>query len=261
MSLTRFSDFGTKLCGHSGILQLMDDLGKPLPKDMPSYQLGGGNPAQIPAIAAMYRAQMEKILANGTEFDDVIGRYDAPQGRTAFIEAVASYLSHEYGWNIGPENVAITNGSQSACFYLFNLFSGTYTNGKKATKKKLLFPLVPEYIGYADQGIESGTFVKEKTSYSVEQDTYLILDSKGSKVETEDRPVFTTKYSKGSSYTHINGLYCENHVSQGKSSIKGAVASAMLWKNPFLYVTFILTVGFVAVFIYSLKKSKSTKQS
>lgn len=159
MSLTRFSDFGTKLCGHSGILQLMDDLGKPLPKDMPSYQLGGGNPAQIPAIAAMYRAQMEKILANGTEFDDVIGRYDAPQGRTAFIEAVASYLSHEYGWNIGPENVAITNGSQSACFYLFNLFSGTYTNGKKATKKKLLFPLVPEYIGYADQGIESGTFV------------------------------------------------------------------------------------------------------
>ena len=109
--------------------------------------------------------------------------------------------------------------------------------------------------------IESGTFVKEKTSYSVEQDTYLILDSKGIKVETKDRPVFTTTYSKGSSYTHINGLYCENHVSQGKSIIKGAVASAMLWKNPFLYVTFILTVGFVAVFIYLLKKSKSTKQS
>ena len=160
MSLTQFSDFGRKLCGESGILQLMDDLGKPLPKGIPSYQLGGGNPAQIPEIANMYRSQMERILANGNEFDDIIGRYDAPQGRTEFIEAVASYLSATYGWKIGPENVAITNGSQSACFYLFNLFSGTFTDKKGGkTKKKLLFPLVPEYIGYADQGLENGTFV------------------------------------------------------------------------------------------------------
>ena len=160
MSLTQFSDFGRKLCGESGILQLMDDLGKPLPRGIPSYQLGGGNPAQIPEIANMYRSQMERILANGNEFDDIIGRYDAPQGRTEFIEAVASYLSTTYGWKIGPENVAITNGSQSACFYLFNLFSGTFTDKKGGkTKKKLLFPLVPEYIGYADQGLENGTFV------------------------------------------------------------------------------------------------------
>ena len=135
MSLTQFSDFGRKLCGESGILQLMDDLGKPLPREIPSYQLGGGNPAQIPEIANMYRSQMERILANGNEFDDIIGRYDAPQGRTEFIEAVASYLSATYGWKIGPENVAITNGSQSACFYLFNLFSGTFTD-KKGGKTK-----------------------------------------------------------------------------------------------------------------------------
>ena len=164
MSLTQFSDFGTKLCGESGILQLMDDLGKPLPKGMPSYQLGGGNPAQIPEIANMYRSQMERILANGAEFDDLIGRYDAPQGRTEFIEAVASYLSATYGWNITAENVAITNGSQSACFYLFNLFSGTFT------EKKLLFPLVPEYIGYADQGIENGTFVSIPSHFETDGD-------------------------------------------------------------------------------------------
>lgn len=170
MSLTQFSDFGTKLCGHSGILQLMDDLGKPLPQGMPSYQLGGGNPAQIPQIAALYRAQMEKILANGAAFDDLIGRYDAPQGRTAFLETVADYLSRTYGWNITAENVAVTNGSQSACFYLFNLFSGTYTQGGKKTKKKLLFPLVPEYIGYADQGIEDGTFVSIPSHFVDESD-------------------------------------------------------------------------------------------
>ena len=171
MSLTQFSDFGTKLCGESGILQLMDDLGKPLPKGMPSYQLGGGNPAQIPEVAAMYRAQMERILSDGTAFDDLIGRYDAPQGRTEFIEAVAAYLSKTYGWNIGAENVAITNGSQSACFYLFNLFSGTFTDKSGAQKKKkLLFPLVPEYIGYADQGIESGTFVSILSHFETDDD-------------------------------------------------------------------------------------------
>ena len=45
-----FSDFGNKLCGESGILQLMDDIGKPLPKGVKPYRLGGGNPAQIPEI-------------------------------------------------------------------------------------------------------------------------------------------------------------------------------------------------------------------
>ena len=158
MPPAEFSDFGTKLCGQSGILQLMDDLGKPLPKDRPTYQLGGGNPAQIPAVSAMYRAQMEKILADGTAFDDLIGRYDAPQGRTAFLEAVAAYLSDAYGWDITAENVAVTNGSQSACFYLFNLFSGTFSAGGTRRKKKVLFPLVPEYVGYADQGIEPDMF-------------------------------------------------------------------------------------------------------
>ena len=58
MKNIEFSDFGKKLCGESGILQLMDDLGKPLPKDIPSYQLGGGNPALIPEIEKMYRTRM-----------------------------------------------------------------------------------------------------------------------------------------------------------------------------------------------------------
>lgn len=155
-----FSDFGKKLTGESGILQLMDDLGRPLPEGIKTYALGGGNPAQIPEIERMYRVEMERILKDGRSFEDLIGRYDAPQGKTQFIEAVSSYLSKTYGWNIGPENVAICNGSQSACFYLFNLLSGTCTdsNGSKF-RRTILFPLVPEYVGYADQGIEAETFV------------------------------------------------------------------------------------------------------
>lgn len=157
MKNLEFSDFGKKLSGESGILQLMDDLGKTLPKGIPSYQLGGGNPAQIPEIEKMYRNRMEKIISNSDEFEQLIGRYDAPQGKISFIESVAEFLSNKFGWKIGPENVGITNGSQSAFFYLFNLFSGTFSNSNK--KKTIVLPLVPEYIGYADQGLEADTFV------------------------------------------------------------------------------------------------------
>ncbi len=154
-----FSDFGNKLTSRSGILQLMDDIGRPLPDGVKPYRLGGGNPAMIGEISAMYRSEMEKIMQNGDEFEKLIGLYDSPQGRMSFIESVAEYLSKTYGWKIGPENVAVTNGSQSACFYLFNLLSGTFTENKTKLKKKILFPLAPEYIGYADQGIEEDTFV------------------------------------------------------------------------------------------------------
>ena len=154
-----FSDFGTKLNTHSGILQLMDDLGKPLPKGIPSYQLGGGNPARISQVEKIYREEMEKLLAQKDGFENAVARYDAPVGRISFIEVLTDYLSATYNWKITEKNIAVSNGSQSAFFYLFNLFSGTTTQNGKKTKKTILFPLVPEYVGYADQGVEEGTFV------------------------------------------------------------------------------------------------------
>ena len=155
-----FSDFGRKLTGDSGILRLMDDLGSPPPPGIRTYALGGGNPAQIAQVESLYRAEMERILQDGRAFEDLIGRYDGPQGKASFIEAEASHLSRSYGWAITPENIAITNGSQSACFYLFNLLAGTCTDASACrTRRKILFPLVPEYVGYADQGIEPGLFV------------------------------------------------------------------------------------------------------
>ena len=156
-----FSDFGEKLTGHSGILQLMDDLGRPLPEGLTPYRLGGGNPAQVPEVIALYRSAMENIMAEDKGFENLISLYDAPQGRVQFIETFAKFLSSKYGWKVGPENIAITNGSQSAFFYLFNLFSGTFTSKVDGSKKikKILFPLVPEYIGYADQCIEPDVLI------------------------------------------------------------------------------------------------------
>lgn len=155
------SDFGKKLAGPSGINQLMDDLGKPFPEGLRIVQMGGGNPARIPEVEKMYRSRMEEILSNGEEFENLIGRYDAPQGKTAFLDQVASYFSKTYGWNITRENVAVSNGSQSAFFYLFNMFAGL-SDGKK---RKIVFPLVPEYVGYADQCVENDLFVGIPSSF------------------------------------------------------------------------------------------------
>lgn len=149
-----FSSFGRKLTGESGILKLMDDIGRPLPEGVIPRMLGGGNPARIPEIESVYRREMETLLSRGDAFEDAIGRYDSPQGRMSFIDALVEFFRSTYGWDIGEENIAITNGSQSAFFYLFNLFSGS-----APVRRTILFPLVPEYIGYADQGIEHGTFV------------------------------------------------------------------------------------------------------
>ncbi len=163
MNTIDFSDFGKKLAGESGILCLMDDLGKPLPPGVKPYRLGGGNPARVEQVESLYRKRMESILKSGDEFEKLIALYDSPQGRMSFINDIAEFFSKKYGWKIGPENIAVTNGSQSAFFYLFNLFSGTFSDPKcgssRQIKKKIVMPLVPEYIGYADQGIEKGTFV------------------------------------------------------------------------------------------------------
>lgn len=150
-----FSLFGRKLAAESGILTLMDDLARPLPEGIPHRPLGGGNPARIPAVEQAYRREMERLMADGDAFEQTIGRYDTPQGRLSFLETIAAFLRSEFGWDVGPENVAVTNGSQSAFFYLLNLFSGDDESGCKT----ILFPLVPEYIGYADQGIAQDTFV------------------------------------------------------------------------------------------------------
>jgi len=150
----RLSSFGKKLTGESGILRLMDDLGRPLPDGVKPYMLGGGNPARVPEVEQAFRREMEKLLSWKDAFEESISHYDAPQGRMMFIDSLVHFFKKEYGWDIDRENIAITNGSQSAFFYLFNLFSGQDTD-----RQTILFPLVPEYIGYADQGIDRDTFV------------------------------------------------------------------------------------------------------
>jgi valine--pyruvate aminotransferase len=133
----------------------MDDLGTAMSVNRETLMLGGGNPGKIPAMQSLFRQRMQAILADGDSFDRMVGDYGPPQGAPQFNRALAALLEREFGWPVGPENIALTNGSQSASFMLFNLFAG---EGEEGEPRDVLLPLAPEYIGYADQGLSEGFF-------------------------------------------------------------------------------------------------------
>ena len=132
-------------------MDLMDDMGKALAGDQKKYMLGGGNPARIPEIEAVWRQRLHELLGTDGAVESMLGNYDSPQGQPSFLEALAQLLHRQFGWAVTPENIAITNGSQTAFFILLNMLSGQ--------KRQILFPLLPEYIGYADQGLDPEAFV------------------------------------------------------------------------------------------------------
>ncbi|HAS6262611.1 valine--pyruvate transaminase [Vibrio vulnificus] len=150
----QFSKFGEKFNQYSGITQLMDDLNDGL-RTPGAIMLGGGNPAAIPAMLEYFHQASENMLSNG-ELLAALANYDGPQGKDIFVKALARLLKDTYGWNISEKNISLTNGSQSGFFYLFNLFAGQQPDG---SHKKILLPLAPEYIGYADAGIDEDIFV------------------------------------------------------------------------------------------------------
>ncbi len=153
------SKFGKKIAVQSGIGQLMDDLGAALSGHREMLMLGGGNPSHIPAMEERFRRSMTAMLEDGGRFDRAVGNYDPPQGNRAFCEAVADLLRRQFGWDISRQNIGVTHGSQSAFFILFNLLAGEFEDG---IRKRVLFPLSPEYIGYADVGLCPDLFVSQK---------------------------------------------------------------------------------------------------
>ncbi|MBK4715032.1 MULTISPECIES: valine--pyruvate transaminase [Tenebrionibacter/Tenebrionicola group] len=152
-----FSLFGEKFTRHSGITRLMEDLNDGL-RTPGAIMLGGGNPATIPAMQAYFQGLLTEMLASG-KVTDALCNYDGPQGKNDLLEALAGMLCETLGWEVKPQNIALTNGSQSAFFYLFNLFAGRMADG---SRKKVLFPLAPEYIGYADAGLDDDLFVSTR---------------------------------------------------------------------------------------------------
>ncbi|WP_039658666.1 MULTISPECIES: valine--pyruvate transaminase [Pantoea] len=152
-----FSQFGDKFTQHSGISRLMEDMGAGL-RTPGTIMLGGGNPAQIPAMNDYFQQLLQQMHEEG-KLSEALCNYDGPRGKATLLASLAELLREQLGWPITAENIALTNGSQSAFFYLFNLYAGRRADG---SKKRVLFPLAPEYLGYADAGLEEALFVSAK---------------------------------------------------------------------------------------------------
>ena len=180
----KFSKFGQKFTQPTGISQLMDDLGDALKSDKPVNMLGGGNPARIDAVNEVflqtYQALGQDILnaerdasvkdkhSDNTALNSM-SNYSNPQGDAAFIDALVDFFNRHYDWNLSADNIALTNGSQNAFFYLFNLFGGAFSDNKldehsqdkdsQSVDKSILLPLAPEYIGYSDVHVDGQHFM------------------------------------------------------------------------------------------------------
>lgn len=148
-----FSDLGTRLGGPSGIQELMEDLGQALASDPEMRMLGGGNPAAIPEVQALWRRRWQELAEEPTSLDRALLNYDPPGGHPVFRERMAAFLQRTCGWKCEARNVVVMPGGQASFFYLFNLLGGM----AGGSKKRILFPIIPEYIGYVNQAVTPDT--------------------------------------------------------------------------------------------------------
>lgn len=108
--MMQLSEIGGHLTARTGIDDLMEDLFKALHSEETGLcQLNGGSPAVIPEVTELWRRSMAELVRNG-KFDVLVGQYAHPGGDPAFIRALVRFLNERCGWNLAPENVAITPG-------------------------------------------------------------------------------------------------------------------------------------------------------
>jgi len=151
----KLSKFGEKFARDSGIVGLMDDLGNALVENPDMIMMGGGNPGRLPEMERVFQERLDAIMTDPVKRHLLFGRYQSPQGDLDFRQCVAEFLAGEFGWRLGAANIAISNGSQSAFFTLFNLFAGDMPDDSRRT---IHLPLTPEYLGYADSGLSEPFF-------------------------------------------------------------------------------------------------------
>lgn len=153
--MSRLSLFARRFSQESGIIRVMEDLGRAPEADARALMLGGGHPAHIPRVLGLFRRTLQEILDDPVRFAHLVGDYGSPQGDADFIQALAQLLRRECGWQVEADNIVLTAGSQGGFFLLFNLLAGDFPDGRR---RRILLPGVPEYIGYSDIGISGELF-------------------------------------------------------------------------------------------------------
>lgn len=163
----KLSAFGKKFSGESGIVELMDDLGSALNENPDMIFMGGGNPGRLVEVEEAFQKRLQSIIANPSQRHSLFGIYQSPQGEREFRDQVAQFLTKQFGWKLTGNNIAVSNGSQSAFFVLFNMFAGPMPDG---SHRSIHLPLAPEYIGYADIGLSDNFFTATRPSIQLLED-------------------------------------------------------------------------------------------
>ncbi len=163
------SRFAKRFTGFSGTASLMEDLGDALNKNPELLFMGGGNPAKIEVAERCFAKHLQAIAQDEHVFHKLVGEYQPPQGDPAFLNLLAEFLATQYDWPVTAENIAISNGGQSAFFSLFNMLAGDDDN---AQHKKILLPMVPDYLGYADTGLNANMFKAYRPKINQLDDTF-----------------------------------------------------------------------------------------
>jgi len=122
----KFTDFGERFRSPTGIGVLMEDLARLKNSERHYLMLGGGNPGRVPEAVSAYRSALSNITSDSNTFFDTLGSYADPRGSTTLIKALVTLFNTTYGWNVTPDNIVLTNGSQNAFFLLFNLCCSIY---------------------------------------------------------------------------------------------------------------------------------------
>lgn len=164
----KLSKFGEKLTAGAGIVELMADLGSALNENPDLIFMGGGNPARIPEMEAVFRQGLEDVLKDPAKRYAMTGVYQSPQGDLGFRQQIAALLKAHFSWSVSADNIAISNGSQSAFFILYNLLAGDMVDG---TNRSIHLPLTPEYIGYGDLGLSDNFFTATKPEIKLLEDS------------------------------------------------------------------------------------------
>jgi valine--pyruvate aminotransferase len=163
----KLSSFGEKFTRNSGIVELMDDLGSALIENPDMIMMGGGNPGRLPEAEALFQRRLDDVMRDPEKRHRLFGLYQSPLGNHEFRSELASFLKSQFGWKLTASNIAVSNGSQSAFFILFNMFAGNMPDG---SSNSIHLPLTPEYLGYADSGLSEQFFSATRPEIEVLDD-------------------------------------------------------------------------------------------
>ena len=111
------SAWGEKIAGPSAIVDLMEDLGAALNNNPDLLFLGGGNPAQIPAVQAIFAQHWQAIGAQSAAVNKVCGVYQSPQGDEQLIAELQT-LFRAQGLAVGAEHWRLSAAAKTRCFVI-----------------------------------------------------------------------------------------------------------------------------------------------